>query len=84
MLPKASVAVSGVRKLGMPAMFNALRALRTSSSPIQQASTGLPARRKTSVTALATASESLPGLGEYTTSTPSTLASLPQASTAAR
>jgi hypothetical protein len=64
MLPKASTAASGVRKVGMAASLKMLRASVTEASPIQQVSSGLPSVGFRSASAMATAPPSMPYLGE--------------------
>jgi hypothetical protein len=83
MLLKASTAASGVRNTGMCLLLSRWRAERTVASPIQQPSTGLECGEKTSPTAAATASASVPALGEKISSTPSTLRSATAACMAA-
>lgn len=84
MLPNAPTAASGVRKLGMPASASTPRAAATEVSPIQQASSGLPTPALAATSACATSAASTPAFGACMTSTPSTAASPPAASTAAR
>ena len=69
----SSTAGSGVRKLGMPARLNFCRPSFTSSSPIQQVTTGLSAVFSSSITASATPVGLLIACGVSITSTPSTL-----------
>ncbi len=80
----SSTAGSGVRKVGMPASMNRVRPSATSSSPIQQVTTGLSAFFSSSMIASATPVGLVIDCGVSITSTPSTFGPSSTACTALR